>query len=136
MNPNIPNAGNFVAFVSNLRSRRALSEFASAFRQACDFPAETLASPGIVPGVSWSDQLSFWREGYRALMVTDTAFYRYPHYHRPTDTLEKLDYPAMARLVEGLARAILTIAAGDGAGSSARQARQPSPVTDRDARRG
>jgi Peptidase family M28 len=105
-----PDRGNFIAFVSNLRSRRALREAAAAFRAASDFPAESLAAPAIVPGVSWSDQVSFWREGYRAVMVTDTAFYRYPHYHSPRDTPEKLSYPEMARVVEGLAKAIGALA--------------------------
>jgi hypothetical protein len=109
-----PGRGNFIAFVSNLRSRRALAGFARAFRAASDFPAERLAAPALVPGVSWSDQLSFWRAGYPALMVTDTAFYRYPHYHRPTDTPERLAYPEMARVVQGLARALAQLA-GSGA---------------------
>jgi Zn-dependent M28 family amino/carboxypeptidase len=108
-----PSAGNFIGFVSNLRSQRALREVVRAFRSASDFPAESLASPALVPGVSWSDQLSFWREGYRAVMVTDTAFYRYPHYHRATDTPEKLDYARMARVVEGLAGALATLAGSE-----------------------
>ncbi len=107
-----PKAGNFIGFVSNLRSRRALREVVRAFKSATDFPCESLASPALVPGVSWSDQLSFWREGYRAVMVTDTAFYRYPHYHRATDTPEKLDYARMARVVEGLAGALTMLAGG------------------------
>lgn len=104
-----PDQGNFIGFVSNLKSRRALKEFASAFAASSDFPFETLASPVIVPGVSWSDQLSFWREGYQAIMVTDTAFYRYPHYHRATDTPEELNYAEMARVVEGLAGALAVL---------------------------
>jgi Zn-dependent M28 family amino/carboxypeptidase len=109
-----PGRGNFIAFVSNLRSRRALAAFTRAFRAQSDFPAERLAAPALVPGVSWSDQLSFWRARYAALMVTDTAFYRYPHYHRPTDTPERLAYPEMARVVQGLARALAQLA-GSGA---------------------
>jgi Zn-dependent M28 family amino/carboxypeptidase len=105
-----PDRGNFIAFVSNLRSRRALAELTAAFRAHCDFPCERLASPAIVPGVSWSDQRSFWRAGYPGVMVTDTAFYRYPHYHRPTDTPERLRYPEMARVVQGLARALGALA--------------------------
>jgi Zn-dependent M28 family amino/carboxypeptidase len=101
-----PDRGNFIAFVSNLRSRRALAELTRAFRAHSDFPAERLASPAFVPGVSWSDQLSFWRAGYPGVMVTDTAFYRNPHYHRATDTPERLRYAEMARVVEGLARAL------------------------------
>lgn len=106
-----PEAGNFIAFVSNLRSRRALRELVSAFKAGSDFPAEKLASPGIVPGVSWSDQLSFWREGYPGVMVTDTAFYRYRHYHQPTDTPDRIDYARMARVVEGLGKAVGVLAA-------------------------
>jgi Zn-dependent M28 family amino/carboxypeptidase len=105
-----PEAGNFIAFVSNVRSRRALAEVVSAFKGACDFPAERLASPGIVPGVSWSDQLSFWREGYSGVMVTDTAFYRYRHYHSPTDTPDRIDYARMGQVVDGLANAVATLA--------------------------
>jgi Zn-dependent M28 family amino/carboxypeptidase len=105
-----PERGNFIAFVSNLRSRRALAGLHDAFRSHSDFPATRLASPAIVPGVSWSDQLSFWRAGYPAVMVTDTAFYRYPHYHCATDTPEKLDFAAMARVTQGLADAVTTLA--------------------------
>jgi Zn-dependent M28 family amino/carboxypeptidase len=105
-----PDAGNFIAFVSNLRSRRALREVVSAFKGGSDFPAEKLASPGIVPGVSWSDQLSFWREGYPAVMVTDTAFYRYRHYHQATDTPDRIDYARMAKVVDGLAKAVASLA--------------------------
>ncbi len=104
-----PDTGNFIAFVSNLRSRRVLRRFASAFRQNSQFPAEHVATFSWVPGVSWSDHLSFWRHGYRALMVTDTAPYRYPHYHAPTDTAEKLNYESMAEVVEGLNGAVMSL---------------------------
>ena len=107
-----PEAGNFIAFVSNLRSRRALGEVVRAFKGGSDFPVEKLASPGIVPGVSWSDQLSFWREGYPGVMVTDTAFYRYRHYHSATDTPERIDYLRMGKVVEGLGRAVKVLAGG------------------------
>jgi len=106
-----PAQGNYIAFVSNLRSRRSLRNVVDAFRAASDFPAEKLAAPAMVPGIGWSDQLSFWREGYPAAMVTDTAFHRYRHYHQPTDTPEKLDYERMARVVDGLAGALRALAA-------------------------
>lgn len=98
-----PDRGNFIAFVSNLRSRRQLREAVAAFRACSAFPCESLAAPAIVPGVAWSDHSSFWRAGYPAVMVTDTAFYRNPHYHSPLDTPEKLDYARMAEVVAGLA---------------------------------
>ena len=105
-----PDRGDFIAFVSNLASRRQLAEAVQAFKANSDFPVESLATLWFVPGVAWSDQLSFWRQDYPALMVTDTAFYRNRHYHSPHDTPEKLDYASMARVVDGLGRAILTLA--------------------------
>jgi Zn-dependent M28 family amino/carboxypeptidase len=104
-----PDRGNFIAFVSNFSSRRALRQTVAAFRAHCDFPCESLAAPSLVPGVSWSDHRSFWREGYDALMATDTAFYRYEHYHSPLDTPDRLCYSAMARVVGGIARAALAL---------------------------
>lgn len=104
-----PDKGNFIAFVSNFRSRRMLRRFTSAFRRHSRFPAEQVATFSSIPGVSWSDHFSFWRCGYRALMVTDTAPYRYPHYHAPTDTADKLNYAAMADLIRGLNRAVMTL---------------------------
>jgi hypothetical protein len=55
-----------------------------------------------LPGVGWSDHWSFWQEGYTGLMVTDTAPFRYPHYHRPTDTPDKINFPELTKVVEGL----------------------------------
>ncbi|MEX2199600.1 MAG: M28 family peptidase [Burkholderiales bacterium] len=105
-----PDRGNFIAFVSNLASRGALRRTVEAFQGVSGFPSEYLSAPAIIPGVSWSDQLSFWREGYPALMVTDTAFYRYPHYHTAQDTADRIDYARMAQVVDGLGKAIVLLA--------------------------
>lgn len=105
-----PDQANFIAFVSNISSRKQLKRTVEAFRSNSEFPSEYLSIFSIVPGVSWSDQLSFWREGYHALMVTDTAFNRYPYYHTAQDTPNKLDYASMAQVVEGLAGAIIELA--------------------------
>lgn len=105
-----PDRGNFIGFVSNLRSRPALKRLVTAFRAATDFPAEHLATLAIIPGVAWSDHLSFWRRGYRAVMVTDTAFYRYPYYHTAEDTPDKIDYQRLAAVTQGLTWALWTLA--------------------------
>lgn len=105
-----PDRGNFIAFVSNLRYRRILRRFHEIFSSVSEFPSQRVAAPGWIPGVAWSDHLSFWRHGYPALMVTDTAFYRYPHYHAPSDLPGQVDYPGLARLTRGLAAALDTIA--------------------------
>jgi Zn-dependent M28 family amino/carboxypeptidase len=105
-----PNRGDFIAFVANLRSRRLLDRALSAFKASSDFPVEGTATFGWLPGVSWSDHLSFWRVGYPALMITDTAFFRYRYYHSSEDTPEKLDYARMALVVEGVAEMLIKVA--------------------------
>ena len=94
-----PSTGNFVAFVSNLKSAMLTRRCRSAFR---DFPSQIGTLPEIVPGVGWSDQWAFWQCGYRALMVTDTALFRNPHYHTAADRPETIDYPRLAQVVDGL----------------------------------
>lgn len=97
-----PSTGNFIAFVSNLSSRALLHEALASFRRHAGFPSEGVAAPAFIPGVDWSDHWSFWQEGWPALMVTDTAPYRYPHYHSGEDTPDKVDYERLARVATGL----------------------------------
>jgi Zn-dependent M28 family amino/carboxypeptidase len=97
-----PSTGNFLAFVSNLSSRSLLHQAIASFRRHAQFPSEGVAAPAFIPGVDWSDHRSFWEQGYPALMVTDTAPYRYPHYHTMRDTPDKVDYERLARVVTGL----------------------------------
>jgi hypothetical protein len=96
-----PDRGNFLAMVSNIRSVGALRTAAKAFRSATSLPLIASPSPAAIPGVAWSDHWSFWRHRFRALMLTDTALYRYPHYHANSDTADRLDYERMARVVTG-----------------------------------
>jgi Zn-dependent M28 family amino/carboxypeptidase len=108
-----PDQANFIAFVGNISSRRLVRQALGAFRRHGHFPSEGLAAPFFVNGVGWSDHWSFWAEGYPAIMITDTAFYRYGAYHTPQDTAEKLDYERMARVVSGLLPTILELAVTD-----------------------
>ncbi len=97
-----PERGNFIAFVSNFASRGKMKEAAAFFRKNSDFPLETSATFSWIPGVAWSDHLSFWRTGYKAFMCTDTSFFRNPHYHLPSDTPQMLDYSRLAALTSAL----------------------------------
>jgi len=72
------------------------------FREAARFPSEGVAAPSTLPGIGWSDHWSFWQFGYSGIMVTDTAPFRNPYYHRSEDTAEKIDSGKMARVVDGL----------------------------------
>jgi hypothetical protein len=109
-----PDTANFVGFVGNLSSRRLVRRAVRAFRRQVPFPAEGASVPERIPGVGWSDHWSFWQVGYRAIMVTDTAFYRYAHYHTEGDTPDKVDYERTARVVAGLAGVIAELASGAG----------------------
>jgi hypothetical protein len=97
-----PTRGNFVAFVGNFASHRLLQKALAAFRGTGAFPAEGLVAPEWLIGVDWSDQWSFWRNGFPAIMITDTAPFRYHHYHTRSDTPDKVDYRALARVTTGL----------------------------------
>lgn len=105
-----PSTGNFIAFVGTLESSALVRQALAAFRAQSDFPAEGLAAPAHVMGVTLSDHTSYNRHGYPALMITDTAFLRYPYYHTAEDTPDKLDYTGIARVVKGLARTIESLA--------------------------
>lgn len=108
-----PDAGNFIGFVGNTGSRDLVVRAIRAFRETTDFPSEGVAAPGGLPGIGWSDQWSFWKQGYEGIMVTDTAPFRYPYYHRPDDTRDKVDFEKTARVVEGLRKVILRLASGN-----------------------
>ncbi len=101
-----PPVGDFIAFVSNFRSSALLRRSMHQFRKHARVPSESGALPEMISGVAWSDQWSFWRFGYPAVMVTDTALFRNPHYHSGSDTPETLDYDRLALVVEGLTRMI------------------------------
>jgi hypothetical protein len=101
-----PDTGDFIGFVGNHDSRALVRRVIGVFRRETAFPSEGLAVPDVIPGVGWSDHWSFWQEGWPALMVTDTALFRNPTYHEPTDTPDTLDYEAMARIVHGLVAVI------------------------------
>jgi Zn-dependent M28 family amino/carboxypeptidase len=101
-----PNVGNFIGFVSNVHSRGLLRRVVALFRKRSKIPSEGAALPAFIPGVSWSDQWSFWRNGYPGIMVTDTAPFRYPYYHSANDTPDKLDYDRFTLVVSGMAKVI------------------------------
>jgi Zn-dependent M28 family amino/carboxypeptidase len=100
-----PNKGNFIAFVGNIASRKFTKDVKNAFMKNSEFPVESINTVGAVPGVDFSDHRSFWKCGYPAFMITDTAFFRNPHYHARSDLPGTLNYERMAELVRGLFKA-------------------------------
>lgn len=104
-----PTTGNFLTVISNSDSEPLQIQVRDSLKAGMDLPVETYTGPWWVPGVDWSDHGSFWKEGYPAVMLTDTALFRNPHYHRPTDQPETLDYQAMTELVRGLSGALTAL---------------------------
>ena len=105
-----PDRANFIGFVGDLGARELVHRAIAAFRRHAAFPSEGVSAPALIRGVDWSDHWSYRKHGYPAIMVTDTAFNRYPHYHLPSDTAEKLDYARMARVTLGLAAVLRDLA--------------------------
>jgi hypothetical protein len=99
-----PDTGNFVAFVGTVSSRPLVRRAVGAFRDVAQFPSVGGTAPSIVQGIDWSDHWSFSQIDVPALMITDTAPFRYPHYHTLKDTPDKLDYDRLARVTAGLER--------------------------------
>lgn len=110
MKPFYPSTGNFIGFVSNFKSRRLLNRCLASFRQSVKFPSQGTALPEAIAGVGYSDHESFWRFGYPAIMVTDTANYRYPHYHEASDTPDKVNYDCLSRVTSGLTETVRNLA--------------------------
>ena len=111
LKPFFRDRGDFIAFVSDWRSRRFLRQMVRAFRAHSDFPAESLAAPVVLPGIAASDHFSFWRQGYPAIMITDTAFYRNHWYHTAGDLPEHLCYASFAAVTRGVYEALKISAA-------------------------
>lgn len=105
-----PNQGNFISFIGNIQSSDLVKKSIAAFRRQVQFPSEGTALPEQIPGVGWSDQWSFWQQGYKGIMVTDTAPYRYEYYHTEQDTIDKVDFEKLARVVNGLVKVISDLA--------------------------
>jgi Zn-dependent M28 family amino/carboxypeptidase len=101
-----PSRGNFIAFVGNYSSRRLVRNVVASFRAHAKFPSEGGALPESISGIGWSDHWSFSQVGYPALMVTDTAPFRYPHYHTPQDTIDKINFDRITRVVMGVGSVI------------------------------
>lgn len=100
-----PKQGDYIGIVGNFASRSFTAALFRAFSQNPDLPVVKLTVPVggfLLPSVRLSDHASFWHRGYKAVMVTDTAFHRNPHYHRTSDTMDKLDFDFMAQLVKSL----------------------------------
>jgi hypothetical protein len=104
-----PDRGNFLAFIGNLPSRRYITITTRGFRKGSAFPIRAGVVPEWVEGAGWSDHLSFWKFGYPAIQVTDTGAFRSASHTTSDDTMEKLNFDALSRIVVGMYGAIIEL---------------------------
>ena len=103
MRQTYPNTGNFVAVVGNASSADTVAGIMQAFQKNATLDCRSLIAPPSLQGMDFSDHLNYWALGVKAVMITDTAFYRNNNYHERTDTPETLNYSKMSEVVTGLA---------------------------------
>ena len=97
-----PKTADFIGIAGNLRSSKYVSLFRRGIKKYSTLDARSLRAPEYVGGINLSDNYSFWRHGYKAVMITDTSFFRNRNYLQETDTIETLDFERMAELIQGL----------------------------------
>lgn len=104
-----PTIGNFIAVVGTLSTTHSVRIMKQAMTGVSDLPVYSLNAPDVIPGIHLSDHTSYWKEGFEAVMITNTAYFRNPNYHTERDTPETLDYKRMAKVVEGTYAAIVKL---------------------------
>ncbi len=105
-----PDQGNFIAVISNFGSNSKAGKIKDLIAENSDIAVSKLTAPSFVTGVDFSDHRNYWKNGYDAVMITDTAFFRNPNYHQITDTIETLDFLKMAEVVKGVYSALIHLA--------------------------
>jgi Zn-dependent M28 family amino/carboxypeptidase len=105
-----PSQGNFIALATNFQNIPLTRKIKRSMRSASSVPVYSINAPAFVPGIDFSDHRNFWAEGFPALMITDTAFYRNKAYHTQNDKPERLDYKRMAEVMSGVHQAVLDLA--------------------------
>lgn len=104
-----PKTADFIGVVGNFRSSRYVSHLKKGIRRHSSIDAHSLTGPEFFGGINLSDNSSFWHHGFKAIMVTDTSFFRNSNYHQVTDTIDTLDFESMAEVVKGLYYTLLTL---------------------------
>ena len=104
-----PDKGNFIAIVSKSNSKKIVKKMKQKIKETANIDVQSLTTPIVIPGINLSDHQSYWEYNYKALMITDTSFYRNPNYHQKTDTIETLNFDKMKEVVKGLYWAIINL---------------------------
>lgn len=102
-----PNKGDFIAVVGKFGQQNIVRKIKRNIAENSNISVWSMNAPAIIPGIDFSDHMNYWRQGYNAVMISDTSFYRNPNYHLKSDTIEKLDFDKMAEAIRGVYFAII-----------------------------
>jgi Zn-dependent M28 family amino/carboxypeptidase len=105
--------GNFIVVASSFGNFGLVRRVKRAMTSANDLSVHSINAMASIPGIDFSDHSSYWQYGYPAVMITDTAFYRNPHYHTASDRPDTLDYRRMAQVVQQVYAAVIDLAGSD-----------------------
>lgn len=101
--------GNYITVVRKISGGRFAKQFARAFKKLAKIRVKKFSGPERLPGIDFSDHANYWKFGISAVMITDTAFYRNPHYHEPTDQVHTLDINRMAQVIDGVCETLMNL---------------------------
>jgi hypothetical protein len=99
--------GNYITLVNKFGKGKFAKRFTKKFKKGASIRTKRFNGPKVLPGVDFSDHLNYWKFGYSALMITDTAFYRNKNYHQQTDTIETIDFKRMADVLDTVLATLL-----------------------------
>ena len=105
-----PNKGNFIAVIGKTDQRSFTKRIKVGMKGVNNLPLRSISAPAGIPGVDFSDHRNYWKFGYDAVMITDTAFYRNKAYHEDNDTWDRLNYEKMGHVVQSVYSAITQLA--------------------------
>lgn len=109
--PFFSNVGGFICVAGNVASRKLVKAVRKSMQGSGPLPVESVIAPErLVPMIGLSDNSSYWEQGFEAGIVTDTSFFRNPHYHQRTDLPDTLDFGRMAQVADGTFKAVLDMA--------------------------
>lgn len=103
------NKGNYITLVKKTGAGKFTRKFCKSFKSTKTIKTKKFTGPPSLPGIDFSDHMNYWNFGFKALMITDTAFYRNQNYHQTSDKMETLDLQRMAKVIDGVYQTLIVL---------------------------